>query len=147
MLIIREAKEEDISKILKLFNDLIYSIKYVTEDDYFDFQELSLEKRYEYIRMYIHSEDSKAIVVLEKNKIIGFILAEIKDGFLKVSKIKKIGYISAAYILKEYRNKKVLKKLLEEIENFFKEKEIGYLELHVLSKNIIAKKNMAVPRI
>ena len=60
---------------------------------------------------------------------------------MPISSIRKVGYISGAYVLPEYRQKGVVKKLESEIVKFFKAKGLKYAELNFLSQNNIARKS------
>lgn len=56
-------------------------------------------------------------------------------------KCKKIGYISGAYVLSEFRGKGVMKSLEKIILDYFKQCGLKYIEVNFLSTNLIAKKS------
>lgn len=81
----------------------------------------------------------KIYVAIQQGKVIGFISGEIVDCFLPISKKQKVGYISGAYILSDFRGKGIMKKLEQMLIEFFGKNGISYVELNVISKNCIAK--------
>lgn len=58
-----------------------------------------------------------------------------------ISSVKKIGYISGAYVLSEFRGKGVMKSLEKIILDYFKQCGLKYIEVNFLSTNLIAKKS------
>jgi ribosomal protein S18 acetylase RimI-like enzyme len=75
----------------------------------------------------------------EGDKIIGFIAGEILNCFLPISKVKKVGYISGAYVMPQYRGKNVMKRLEQMLIRFFKSKNLRYAELNVMTMNASGK--------
>ncbi len=75
------------------------------------------------------------------DSVIGFISGEVKECFLPISKIKKIGYIGGAYVLPSYRNKGMMKNLERLIIDYFKKQGLAYVELNVLTNNPIGKRS------
>ncbi len=124
----------------KLYNELAFYIKDTTNDDYFNFKTLSTEEISRYLKESIKSSDKIVIVAERKNEIIGFISGEVKECFLPISLIKNIGYISGCYVKKNFRNMGIAKKLFKCLEKYFREKEIVYLELDVLTINYDSKR-------
>ncbi|WP_265444169.1 GNAT family N-acetyltransferase [Acetivibrio straminisolvens] len=136
-----EIKIYDIKQVAHLHNELDYYIQRETKDEYWDFGELTIDNAGKYLEEFIDSEERKVIVAEDIGRIIGFIAGEIVKCHLPISSIRKVGYISGAYVLPEYRQKGVVKKLESEIVKFFKAKGLKYAELNFLSQNNIARKS------
>lgn len=135
----REVLTEEIKAVVKLHNELAYFIQKETGDVYWDFDKLSEEETYAYLLSFIQGSECKICIACEDEKIIGFIMGEKVSCHLPISSIKKIGYISAAYVIPEYRNKGVMKELENRMINFFKESGIKYCEVNFLTYNAVAK--------
>jgi ribosomal protein S18 acetylase RimI-like enzyme len=137
-LIFREMQANEVLEVAKLYNALAINIKNETEDEYFVFDNPSLEDLSRQIESALR-DDSKRIYIAKDEKIAGFISGEILSCFLPISRAKEVGYISAAFVLPEYRGRGIMKTLEFMLSNYFKSKNLNYIELHVISKNILAK--------
>lgn len=82
--------------------------------------------------------DQYIFVATENNKIVGFITGEIlkKKAWYNV----QLGEINNIFVLKEYRQKGIGKKLIETIINSFKEEGITNIQLYTFSNNTDAIK-------
>ncbi len=136
---IREMKEIEVEQVGKLHNDLVYYIQKETSDVYFDFTSLDLDNITDHLKKYIHDPFKKILVAEKDGEIAGFIAGEIIGCFLPISSIKKVGYISGAYILPTYRNKGIMKRLESNIIDYFKRNGIEFVEVNFISENVIAK--------
>lgn len=83
--------------------------------------------------------DRQVLIAKEKDEITGFIAGQIIECFLPVSSVKKIGYISAAYVKPDFRGRRIMRKLLNELGKWFKAQAVSYIELHTLTKNSDSK--------
>lgn len=128
----------EVLEVAKLYNNLITAIKNETQDEYLLFDNLSAEDTSKMLES-IANDNSKRIYIARNERIAGFISGEIMSCFLPISKIKEVGYISGAFVLPEYRDKGILKKLESMLIGFFVSKNLSYIELNILSKNILAK--------
>lgn len=131
----REIIKDDIPKLSKLYESLLLYIKHETRDPYFEFNDLSQLSINDKLIKDIQDKTKKTFIAAENNNIIGFIAGEITSCFLPNSKIDKVGYISAAYVTDEYRNKGIMKELEKMMIYFFKENHLEYMELNVISNN------------
>lgn len=136
----REAEIEDITHIVELHDELTYDIQRQTRDDYWNFDEINSDKTADYIMGFYHSPNSKIYVAEYEDKIIGFIMGEVVKCHLPISLVSEVGYISAAYIRKEYRRNGIMLRLEEELSYFFKNLGLQYVEVNFLQKNTGAKK-------
>ena len=135
----RDMLKEDIPNIARMYIHLALYVKNETKDPYFEFNNLSEQDLITSLGKDIQDEAKRIIVAVEENNIVGFIAGEIIDCFLPFSKVTKVGYISAAYVSDEHRNKGIMKTLEKMIADFFKKHKLAYAELNVISNNLIGK--------
>jgi ribosomal protein S18 acetylase RimI-like enzyme len=133
--LIRGLTAENIPRVACLFEELARHVRDESRDPYFDFDELAPKETAGLLQSSLCDPNKIVIVAEEGSDIVGFIAGEILDCFLSVSSVKKIGYISAAYVMETKRQKGCMKALVREIETFFRGKGIRWMELHVLSMN------------
>lgn len=139
MIIYREASENDLPQIAKLYNQLAFELQAVTSDDYFDFELLSDEAVcYELKKAYGQSSVS-IYVAVEGNTIVGFITSTVVPCFLPVSRVGKVGYIDAAFVLESHRGKNIMGELEKLQTGYFKRQGMKFVELNVLTANINGK--------
>jgi len=131
----------DLAQVAFLHNELAYFIKRETKDEYWDFEELNIEGISQHLKAFINSEERKVIIAEERGRIIGFIAGEVVSCHLPISSIRKVGYISGAYVLPEFRGKGVMRTLESEMVMFFQALGLKYAELNFLSRNHIARKS------
>lgn len=136
----REMRAEEIEHVAKLHNELAYFIQKETKDDYWNFEILTTVIICEHLKSFLNNQERKILIAKENETIIGFIAGEIVGCHLPISTIKKVGYISGAYILDEYRGMGVMKNLEKLILEFFKNRGLDYVEVCFISKNQIARK-------
>lgn len=97
------------------------------------------KKRYRYgyknLREKLKKRDYRFFVVEDEGKTVGFIEGCIRKtpSFYKYSRKGEVGPI---FVKKEYRNKGVGKKLVKEMLNWFKSKNIKWIQLTTHAKNI-----------
>lgn len=85
--------------------------------------------------------DNGAIFVAEiDNKIVGYAVCWIAKRPPYLYKVDKIGYISDVFVEDKYRMRGIGSALLGKVLEWFKNKNIKYVELSVLAKNEKAKK-------
>lgn len=136
----REMLITEIQEVEKLHNLLAYFVQKETEDDYFDFDELNEVSLKHHLEGFINNPSRKIYITKENGVIVGFISCEIINCFLPISSIKKVGHISGAYVLPEFRRKGIMKKMEMLAIDFFRSNDLKFVELDFLTKNIIAEK-------
>ncbi|TYQ15267.1 UNVERIFIED_CONTAM: ribosomal protein S18 acetylase RimI-like enzyme [Acetivibrio alkalicellulosi] len=136
----REIFSKEIKQVAKLHSELAYFIQQETKDDYWDFGILPIEGISEHLKGFINSPERKIFIAKEDEVIVGFIAGEIISCHLPISNTNKVGYISGAFVLTEYRGKGIMKKLEMHIVEFFKSCGINYLEVNFISNNLQAKR-------
>ncbi|MDR0271700.1 MAG: GNAT family N-acetyltransferase [Clostridiales bacterium] len=132
----KEADPNELPQIAQLYNLLAYELKTMTNDPYFDFETLSDEDTLAALQ----KAESKIFIAKKENEVIGFISGTVINCFLPVSKVGKIGYIEAAYVIESFRGKGIMSKLENILIEYFKSGGLEFVELNVLSGNLNAKK-------
>jgi len=136
----REVLISELGEVAKLHNELAYYIQKETEDVYWDFGVLSEENASMHLSTFIGSSKRKIFIARDAEKIVGFIVGEILQCHLPISSVKKIGYISGAYVLPEFRGKRLMKSLEILLSDFFRQCGLNHVETNFLSRNVLAKK-------
>ena len=137
----KEAAWEEMKEVADIYNEFLISLRDITLDQYFDFEDLSLEERTKLLQERLENDRGQVILVRDGDKadeIIAFISFSIINCFLVVSSVKEIGYIDGAYVKEGYRNKGLLRKLDEIAVNELKKSGISYLELNTIASNKMA---------
>jgi hypothetical protein len=101
--IIDEANKEQASDIAYLFNYLIMYVAKNTDDPYWELECDWESKNSLYIQSLINDKSKKIFCAIVEREIVGFIFGEITKCHLPISKIKNVGYISAAYVSEKHR--------------------------------------------
>lgn len=133
--------KEDITEVAKLYTELIYFVKDETKDEYFQFDKVSENELEKQLTESIGKPELITFIAKEDGNIIAFISAEVKECFLPLSKIKKVGYIGGAYVLPHYRTKGIMKNLENLLIDYFKTQGLLYAELNVITNNFTGKRN------
>ena len=88
------------------------------------------------VRRLMRSEDGLVLVAMDKGKVIGFSLSEIRGT--KVYKLEKFGAIDTMAVTSVYRRRGIGEAMLREILNWFRSRNIDRIELEVLAKNQVS---------
>jgi ribosomal protein S18 acetylase RimI-like enzyme len=80
-------------------------------------------------------------VARENDRVIAFISGEVRDCFLPISVVEKVGYICGAFVLPGYRNKGIMRKLESMLLKYFKSRGLSYIELNVMANNVPGKRS------
>lgn len=139
MIQFREVLEEELLQVAKLHNDLAYFIQKETKDDYWDFEILCTTQTYEYLQTFINNPERKIYVAVDDKEVVGFLAGEIVLCHLPISSINKVGYISAAYVMPDYRGMKIMTELEKRITDYFKQCGLMYIEVNFIANNMLAK--------
>ena len=138
---IRRLEQKDLDHLARLF---IFVVKHLRKED--DESPLSenipdneeLAKNLDYL---VNSPEKGVFVAIENQKIIGFIAGEIREKSFPSGKVKKTGYITAAFIEENYRGMGILKQLDMHLNGFFKSNGVSSTEISILAYNLSAKKS------
>lgn len=142
---IRKITESDIDNVSELFIQQAIHIKnlndcYCNNNAYIKMEELHENFKKYLLELFINP-DALVIVAEDNSQVIGFIIGVIVPCRVPsfISKVKKVGYIEEAHVITAYRRKGILRKMESMLLNFFKDKDIRYVELNYFTSNSIAK--------
>ncbi|MEA2037586.1 MAG: GNAT family N-acetyltransferase [Nanoarchaeota archaeon] len=127
MIKIRKAKLHDIRELLELWQCLM---------DYhqaLDANQLPLKKNAKtlmepFFTKNIRGKDSLVLVAEEDKKLVGYLMGFVRN-IPPVYIEDKMAYISDGFVIKEYRNKSIMKKMIEESKSFFRNKKMKHIYL------------------
>jgi ribosomal protein S18 acetylase RimI-like enzyme len=139
-IIIEELRVKYIDQVAGLFNDLVTEIKDETDDLYYQVNNLQIENTRILLTEILEDNYAAAFIALDDEKPVGFISGQIQSNFLPLSNIPKVGYISGAYIKQGFRKKGIMKLLENRMIEFFKSKNLTYVDLNVINNNITGKR-------
>ena len=128
---IQKATIENLKNILEL-NQKLFDYESENFDKTLDCDWPSRNK--EYFKKALESKDRLALVVLIKNKMVGYLigsLGEAKD----YRKIKKIAEIDNMLVLPKYRNQGIGDSLIERFFNWVKERGINRVKVVAPAQN------------
>ena len=94
---------------------------------------------YNFLKSNIQKNNHAAFIAEYNNKEVGVLLGQIKKGYF-VNNIDLIGHYSTIFVKDDYRRKGVAKALFNAMTEWFKSKNIKFVDLYVHSKNKIALK-------
>ena len=130
-----------IEQTATLLVDFFHELQVDTNDVYFQCDNIPIDRIKILLSEINCDENSIGYLVLNDDIPIGFILGQIKENIFPFSNIPKVGYLLGAYIKKEHRNKGIMGLLENKLMDFFKTKNIDYVDLNVLSENKSGKKS------
>jgi ribosomal protein S18 acetylase RimI-like enzyme len=134
---IRKATLNDLDTITQQAITLLY--QHAQWDDYFNPAE-EVDKKYtEFFETCISDPEKQLLVAEEKEQMIGYALGEVHTR-PPIFQIQKIGFISDVFVVPEFRKLGVAKKFLQELKDWFKSKNLEYIEISVHTQNDIALK-------
>ncbi len=139
---IREAAERDIAGLIPLYTRFIAEMGENTGDPYFVIRkDVPLERAYKrHLRETLRDAAGRFLVAADGEGIAGFIAGKIQPCYFPLSEVGRVGYISIAYVEKEYRRKGLMRRLESEMCEWFRSKGIVYVDLNYLAANAPAVK-------
>ena len=137
---IRAVDSKEIPQVADMFIEFMFELKVVSGDSYFDFDQIVKVDIINYLVDFLNCDTGVIYCSTDnRDQIAGFIVGMEKDCFLPLSKVKKIGYIEALYVKNAFRRKGIAKELEEMLLNYFRGRELEYIELNLLTNNDQAK--------
>ena len=137
---IRKAKPQDIEQITKF--GVILLKQHSDLDPYFT-PVKTVDKVYrKFLEGCLDSEDKLLLVAENNGKLVAYTVGEIQSRSL-IFEISENGYINDVFVVEEFRKLGIARKFLSELKNWFKSKDIKYIELSVHAKNEIGIKTWA----
>jgi ribosomal protein S18 acetylase RimI-like enzyme len=135
MIEIIKAEEHHIPEIRKLWLEFIRFHQDI--DSIFTPRDNAVSGFEEYhLRPILKSKDGLVLVALDRGRVAGYSLSEIKDtGGLK---LEKTGYVDEVAVTADYRRHGIGEKMYAEILKWFHSKDIDRVELEVTAKNQVS---------
>ncbi len=137
-MIIREATIADEPRIKELINKL-HEFEMPMEELYTSRVETA-ERNLFFFKRRTKNDNGLIFVAEVDGKIIGYAVCWIEKRPTYLYKVDRVGYISDIFVEQDYRGKGTGSALLSKVLDWFKNKNIKYVELSVLAKNEKAKK-------
>ncbi|MBN1618311.1 GNAT family N-acetyltransferase [Candidatus Dojkabacteria bacterium] len=137
---IRIIKPEikDLDRLIPLWEEQ-YKYHHDLDSDYYVTNSEDLTNKFrEYLTKSIEKNDPYILVALLDGEYAGFITFKTEEADYFDTNIKKFGSIIELYVSGKYRRKGIGTKLMESVENFFKEKGLEWVELQCSSYNEMA---------
>jgi len=134
---IRKVTEKDILNIVILNRGLREHHKKI--DSYYSDKNNADDIWAEYAEKCLKNENTAFYLAEEDGRSIGYIKGKIVER-PPVYETTRIGEVASAFVIEEYRNKGVMQKLIEKLFEWFRSKNIKYVELNVDSRNEIGVK-------
>jgi len=133
---VRKAKLKDLDEICNMAETML--IFHNSIDSFFSPNKKSKIFLHKYFKTCIYNWRCRLLVLEDKEKLIGYILASLRMR-PPIFKESKMGFIEDLYISEKYRRSGYGKLLIEEIIKWCKNHKISNIELTVHSKNEIGK--------
>lgn len=130
---IREATEDDEERIKELIEKL-HAFEMPMEELYASRPETA-ERNMKFFKRMIKKGNGTILVAEVDGKIVGYAVCWIARRPQYLYKVDKIGYISDVFVEEGYRRKGIGSALVNQILEWFKNKNIKCVELSVLVKN------------
>ncbi len=140
-MLIREMTAADIGLVAALYRDTTDYIKQETGDPYFQYEAVPVAAIEARLTSSLEDKNTRIFIAVEQEEIVGFIAGEVSNCFFPFSPVKKIGYISGAYVTPSSRGKGVLRELEKRMQIFFQGLTLEYVELNALTKNFAGKRS------
>jgi len=130
---IREATKDDEPKIKELIEKL-HAFEMPMEELYASRPDTA-ERNMRFFKRMIKNDNGTIFVAEVDNQIVGYAVCWIAKRPPYLYKVDRIGYISDVFVEEQYRRRGIGSALLGKILEWFKNKNIKYVELSVLVKN------------
>jgi GNAT superfamily N-acetyltransferase len=140
---VRKAKVKEVEQIVRLWRDFMKEhddeiVKIEPKIKPYVVLKKDAHKNFgDYLKKNIYSKNALVLVLVDKNKVVGYSLNLIKQN-IPVFKVEKLGEFSDLYIKKEYRGKGIASKFKEETIKWFKSKGIKHASIMVWPQNKFA---------
>lgn len=134
MMIIREAKTQDLEVLLKFEQGIVSS------ERPFNSTLIDGEIHYYDLNFLIESQDAIVLVAEENNEIIASGYALIKETEKTYYKFKKYAYLGFMFVKPEHRGKGINQLIVEKLISWSKEKGMSEVRLDVYDQNESAVK-------
>ncbi len=136
---VRPMAREDVPQVAQLLAELVAELHMVTADPYLEFDAFPVLETELALEDDLRQPTACAYVAEAGGAVVGMVLGHLVDCFLPYARVGPVGQLTAAYVQPAYRNQRLLAELEARLVSFFREQDLRYLELHVLSSNWIGK--------
>lgn len=134
MIKIEKAKLEDAKKIAEMkYEEYKFHNKY---DRFYAPSKNCKEELLKDIKAKIKDKNCIVLKAIDRNKIVGMLIGTI-EHYPKTNKNRKSAYIEQIYVDKTYRKKRIGTQLVKKSFDYFKSKNLKYIEVeaHPTNKN------------
>lgn len=140
MITIKEANDNDKPYLLEAMACLLEHVKYSSQDEYLlRLTDDYIEDSKQWIEQILASDESNTYVAKIDGASVGYVIGTITRPFIQRCTIKNIGLIEHCWVEKECRMNGLAARLVEVIEEWFKENSIQYIDVQYLLGNIEAE--------
>ena len=137
---IRAAEPNDIPSLIDSMNKLVVHVQTRSDDVYMqDLEKAGNENLTVMFLQALDDLDTQVLVSVHNGSYAGFIYGKISTPFIPTSTIKHIGLIEMCWVEKTHRNSGIGRSLAQAIEDWFREKNVNYVDLHYLLGNTEAE--------
>ncbi len=131
--IIRSATASDIPDVARLQQAFITEHQQHYDPVFYALNQNAVQEWSTWASKKLESKELGFFIALKDNKIVGYITGYIEQR-APIYHIRMIGYISNLYITPDFRGKKIGTQLHKALIQWFKEKDVGHIELNVNSR-------------
>jgi GNAT superfamily N-acetyltransferase len=135
----RQANEHDLDFLADCYVKIACHMKAGEQDFYISrLPEKADETTRNHVARYVGREDALTLLEEIDSKPIACLLASIGSSSFSASRIGKSGHIAVCWVEPENRRRGIAAKLLTAAEDWFRQKEVGVVELSYMVKNELA---------
>jgi ribosomal protein S18 acetylase RimI-like enzyme len=135
MVEIRDATIDDLDQVLALNATLMHT--HLQYDDYYRLQPQSREVYADYFRKLIDGDNTRVLVAIDDEVIIGFITGKIEPR-PPVFAVAEKGEINSVFVEERYRRCGIGGQLIRHMVKWFTARGIEYVELSADVRNIVS---------
>jgi GNAT superfamily N-acetyltransferase len=137
----KEATIGDVPTLCVWMNNLVEHVQQSSQDVYAcNLKQEFFDSIEDWFKRSIVSDDRKILIAVERDKPVGFIMGGITAPYIHASKIEKIGMIELCWVEPEHRKQGYSRRLVDELEKWFRSKSIEYADVSYLNGNTEAEK-------
>jgi GNAT superfamily N-acetyltransferase len=135
----RQATENDLDFLAECYVKIACHMKAGEQDFYIArLPETPDETIRNHVRRYVGRQDALTLLEEVEDLPIACLLASIGSSSFSASRVGKSGHIAVCWVEPENRHSGVAAKLVSAAEDWFRQKEVGVVELSYMVKNELA---------
>lgn len=134
---IRTAAASDLEALVPCYRRFIEALTDETRDAYLHVRRgVPLGRVYKkHLSKYLEGERSRILIAEEDGRIAGFLCGEVKACSFPISTVRRVGYVSLAWVDEAFRRKGVMTRLEGAMTDWFRTQGVSYAELNYLTAN------------